>query len=242
MQKENVVHADIPFPQSQMEEVKRTTEYPYNYVCRLESKFAKAFTSGTGTLIGDRYVLTAAHNLLNDDYGKATEVRISPGQSGDQLPFGQQVSDTFIYTEEYASHPAPYPAGEGVVDYTRFIYDYAVIRLAKPFFRENPLRPYVASYGELDRKQGLIIGYPGCKPAGTMWKAEHSIQANADQEELLFYRISTCPGDSGAAVLCNVKDQLRVVGVHVAGSEFLQSNFGVRINDEVYKNILRWTS
>ncbi len=242
MQKENVVHADIPFPQSLMEEVKKTTDYPYNYICRLESRFPKAFTSGTGTLIGDRYVLTAAHNLLNDDYGKALDVRITPGQSGDQLPFGQQVSDAFIYTEEYATHPAPYPAGDGVIDYTRFIYDYAVIRLAKPFFKENPLRPYPATFKELNRKHGLIVGYPGCKPAGTMWKAEHGIQANPDQEELLFYQISTCPGDSGAAVFCKIDEHLSIVGVHVAGSESFQTNFGVRINDEVYRNILRWMS
>lgn len=242
MQKENVAHADVPFPQSLMEEVKKTTESPYNYICRLESRFSKTVTSGTGTLVGDRYVLTAAHNLLNDDYGKALDVRITPGQSGNLMPFGQQVSDSFIYTEEYATHPAPYPAGEGVIDYTRFIYDYAVIRLAKPFFKENPLRPYVASFRELDRKQGLIIGYPGCKPAGTMWEARHDIQANANEEELLFYRISTCPGDSGAAVLSMIDEHLRIVGVHVAGSEFLQTNFGVRINNEVYRNILRWMS
>ncbi|NCT76120.1 MAG: trypsin-like serine protease [Chitinophagaceae bacterium] len=242
MQKEKVVHADIPFPESQMEEVVRTTHPPYQYICRLESSFHNASTSGTGTLIGDRYVLTAAHNLLNDTYGKATEVRVTPGQTGGHLPFGQQMADAFFYTEEYATHPAPYPAGDGVIDYTRFIYDYAVIRLPKPFFRENPLGPYVASFRELDRKPGLIIGYPGCKPAGTMWEARHPIQANADQEELLFYRISTCPGDSGAGVLCDVNEQLRIIGVHVAGSEFLQSNFGVRINDEVYSNIRKWIS
>jgi len=239
MQKEKVVHADIPFPESQMEQVNNTTDAPYCNVCRIESRFPKAYTSGTGTLIGDRYVLTAAHNLLNDDYGKALDVRITPGQNGDQSPFGQQIANAFFYTEEYATHPAPYPAGEGVIDYTRFIYDYALIRLDKPFSK-SPLKPYVASSKELDKKQGHIIGYPGCKPAGTMWKAAHSIQADPNGEELLFYRISTCPGDSGAAVLFDAREGLCIVGVHVAGSQFLGTNFGVRINDDVYRHILSW--
>lgn len=240
MKTNQVVHVDVPFPESAMQQVADTTAYPYLFVCRLQIKFTTVSGHGTGTLISDRHILTAAHNILNSDYGRAVSISVAPGQNGNQKPYGEYVPKQIFMTEEYKTTPAPYDTGGGIIDYTRYLYDYAVIELSTPFVRPSDLVPVVATSQQLALGLSSIKGYPGSKPLGTMWEAYHALQAVPANDPLLFYRISTEAGESGSAVLKTIDNKLGIVGVHVAGSADMGTNFGVRITSEVRDNIRRW--
>ena len=87
-----------------------------------------------------------------------------------------------------------------------------------------------------------ITGYPGDKrPADTMWTDMGPIRPE-DLEHFLFYRINTFRGESGAAIVADLELPIgkTIVGVHVAGDPELETNFGVRLSEEVLENVRTW--
>jgi V8-like Glu-specific endopeptidase len=96
-----------------------TTVVPFRFVCSLDLVFAhptdpaQAFLlRGSGTLISDRHVLTAAHNLLNTlpafaAAGRRNVARVfaAPGRNGRTLPFGESDAVTVRVTPEWTAAP-----------------------------------------------------------------------------------------------------------------------------------------
>lgn len=72
-----------------------------------------------------------------------------------------------------------------------------------------------------------IIGYPGEKPRGTMWKDTGDIVSETDST--FYYGIDTTDGDSGAAIL-NANNE--IIGIHFGAGGH---NFGPRMTAERYK-------
>ena len=74
-----------------------------------------------------------------------------------------------------------------------------------------------------------IVGYPGDKPFGTMWRATCNVAGENIIEEMFAYDCDTYPGSSGSAVYALDSNNNRVIlGVNVAESE--DFNTAVRIN------------
>jgi V8-like Glu-specific endopeptidase len=96
-----------------------TTQIAFRFVCCLDLLFAHPtdpqltfLLRGSGTLISDRHVLTAAHNILNTlpgfpGAGRRTATRIfaAPGRNGRALPFGESVVRTMRVTPEWTTAP-----------------------------------------------------------------------------------------------------------------------------------------
>lgn len=115
--------------------VRNTLAAPFRFVCRLQIAFTNPFApnstivgTGSGTLIGDRHILTAGHNLLfsfrRPNLPPSPRVRpflifASPGQNGQQQPFGSSVAVNTRFPPEWAAAENPN-------------FDFGLITLAEP--------------------------------------------------------------------------------------------------------------
>ena len=95
-----------------------TTASPYRFICCLDLTFSHPTVAGTtflgrgsGTLISDRHILTAGHNLFHDAGGGArrwaNQVFAAPGRDGRTLPFGEALASQQRVSPGWLSSPDP---------------------------------------------------------------------------------------------------------------------------------------
>ena len=231
----------IVFPPDQRARVTPTTSFPWNSLGQLIMMFPNGgIYSGTGVVIDNRHVLTAAHNVFSNQLGGfATQGVFLPARDGTTVHDSVDVNRVYI-TEDYHSLSPAEPEGD-VVDYTPYTEDYAVVRLSRAI--DNPtITPVAASDHQLDRATVVVAGYPGDKqPPDTLWTSSGNL--GAPDDEFLFYQIDTYRGQSGAPVLLPRTDNSpAIVGVHVGGSTALQTNFAVRLTPERVAQIATWVA
>jgi glutamyl endopeptidase len=201
-------------------QVTATGNYPYRAIGSIA-------IGCTGTLIGPRHVLTAGHCVYNIDNNKwYKRIEFSPGHNGDQFPYG-----TVGWKKALAV--------SGWTDNHDERFDYAMIVLDRDigeqtgwlgFAYEEPMRPYLIN----------INGYPGDKPAGTMWHAE--CQIGEVKAEKIYYPCDTYGGMSGSSIYVydKKKESRTVYGVHTYGAN--DRNSGTRIDQAKYEIISNWKS
>jgi len=154
-----------------------TTASPYRFICCLDLAFPHpnvtgAFVRGrgSGTLISDRHILTAGHNLFHDAAGGtrrwASSVFAAPGRDGRTLPFGEAPASQRRVSAEWLSSPDPeFDFGLITLDNPIGSQTFGVLRGAALGFWGHPslgggthLRAL-----ELDRLRGSAVnlsGYP----------------------------------------------------------------------------------
>ena len=193
---------------------------------------------GTGTLIDELHVLTCAHNLYSkEDGGWATSVDFVCARNGPHEPYGRVLARRLWIPEEYRTLDAPNPNRSNgyVAEVTQFLYDYGVVSLREPLEAPGSVPLYASPDSKLQKRHIGIWGYPGDKPAGTMWGTEGAPPTTS--ESLLFYRLATFNGQSGSGVLFRTSTVPKVVGIHVAGDQALGTNFAVRLTEEIIAQI-----
>ena len=85
--------------------------------------------------------------------------------------------------------------------------------------------------GSLNGSFATVIGYPGDKPFGTMWKGRNKIlKANKLQA---YYSADTSDGESGASI---VDDTAIIYGIHTSGTN--QQNWGTLLTGELFNTIV----
>lgn len=209
-------------------QIKNTKVYPFSSIGYLEAKSAKTgnYGSCSATLIGPRTVLTAAHCLYsNEDKDWLTDFLFVPGLNGstaDDAPFGGFEYDSAYILQGFIDN---YQGYYGSV----IQWDLGVITLKQDIGNNLGWLGY-SNFDDLGDFTANIVGYPGDKPMGTMWRATCDVVAENIGLENFQYDCDTYPGSSGSSVYAydNNSKQRVITGVNVAESP--DANTAVRLS------------
>ncbi|WP_234426450.1 MULTISPECIES: trypsin-like serine peptidase [Streptomyces] len=214
-------------------QITNTTVYPWRVHCYLLITAAdNTRYQGTGWFLGPHTIATAGHVVYIKGSGVAgrdgwvKSIQVMPGRNGSSLPFGSINCTSFRSVTGWTNN------GDENYDYGAIITPSNVGSTLGYFgFGVYP-------DADLLKTTGNIAGYPGDKPAGTLWYAARGIDSVAARK--VYYDIDTAGGQSGSSVYRIRTDTGGRFGFAIHAYGGARVNSGTRITTPVFNNYVAW--
>jgi glutamyl endopeptidase len=203
------------FYPDERKQVTNLTAFPYRVMGLLRSNSGRC----TGTLIGARHVLTAAHCVYDIKTNKwASDIRFTSASKDKTI----RVVRSLAITEYTKKHDIN--------------WDFALLILAEDYGSKVGWLGYGYTNGAVNSTIN-IAGFPADKSNYTMWRASCKIDKATS---FLNYKCDTYGGMSGASVYeyRNSSGQRIIVGIHKGSTS--DSNYAVKINKTIYDKLKKW--
>ncbi|WP_327351284.1 trypsin-like serine peptidase [Streptomyces sp. NBC_01304] len=212
-------------------QITNTNVYPWRVHCYLLiTARDNTLYQGTGWMIGPHTLATAGHVVYIKGSGVAgrdgwvKSIQVMPGRNGGSLPYGSITCTSFRSVLGWTND------GDENYDYG------AIITPSNTGSTTGWFGFGVYSDSDLLKTTGNIAGYPGDKPAGTLWYAARGIDSVAARK--VYYDIDTAGGQSGSSVYRIDNGNRYGVAIHAYGGA--RVNSGTRFTTPVFNNYAAW--
>lgn len=213
--------------QDHRQRVYNTTDQPYRNICYLIVTFPDgAICTGSGTLVYNDVVLTAAHVVYRPENGGVpTCIEVAPAQDGYyNYPMGKTTAFKIRTHNEWRNNK-------------NYNYDWAVLKLNKSFDTYQPYTLYADNEVEINNEV-RTIGYSGDYNGNMATSLGHVMSANDFIMDIDNYIVE---GDSGGAVIDTRANRL----VGIVSASYRKGLFNtytsakvVKLNIEIVKGIV----
>lgn len=190
----------------------------------------------TGTLVGPRHVLTAAHCVYDREKQVwKKDIKFFPGRVSEAGLSHGVVDWEKIYI------PSLYMA-KAISGFEKHAYDYAIVFLKENVGEKLGWMGLARADQQVFPLSISMAGYPGDKNLGTLWSV--SCPANSYSHQLLV-RCDIYGGMSGSGMKINSPKGPAIVGVFAWGQDFKEDvtkgdNGGVAIGQELFSQLQLW--
>ena len=230
--------------------VRSTTAVPWRWVCKIviEDSRRRLVGLGTGTLVSDRHVLTAAH-VVYDAYKNMHQYTITviPALNDLKEPFDRYtITSKPKMRKEYSS-----TAANGIDwDYALLTLNTVIGKKSFSALKGSPLcywgNPHCGAntvFARLDprnlnAKAAYTAGYPGGKGGKQLWCAAGILHSANERHRTMWITADTTGGQSGSPVWVTDNGRYCLVGVAVGAGT--RSNKVVRLTREMIRQLRAW--